>query len=77
MTTVYRKFNNTAYVTETLEETKKVFNNCFISYGQQPMSEKEMGDLSLISGMTTAEIEEIVQDIISEIHTDKCENIRY
>lgn len=55
-------------------EAKKLFNELLLNAGCKPFSEGELKDWDFYEGMTTQTVVQWANDLISEEHSNKCEN---
>jgi protein gp37 len=69
--------SNTYILMEKLtskQESIETLNYYLEERGCEPLSEKELIDWNIVGGETDSELQSMVNDYVSELHTNECEN---
>jgi len=59
-------------INETREESIEVLTDMLGEYGLEPLTETELNDWGIIGGETNDQLQEWVNDYVSEIHSEMC-----
>lgn len=60
------------YRTTSKDESVVTVNEMLSEYGQAPLRESEISDWGIEGGETIAQLQEWVNDYVSEIHSEMC-----
>lgn len=61
------------HYTETKQESIDLFNQFLTEAGERPLDPVEIEDWGIIGGESEAKIKEMVSDLLSDLHTERCE----
>lgn len=60
-------------VNETKQQAIETLNEMLQEYGLSPLNDNEIQDWGIAGGETNAQLQEWVNDYVSDIHSEECE----